>query len=87
MKSIGPISTARAKLLHYPDSLNREVIEVTRKGEPVLAIMPWEAYESLIDTLELLSDSELMKELKESIKQADRGELISSDDVAKELGL
>jgi len=60
MKSIVPISTARAELLQYPVSLNREVIKVTRKGEPVLAIMPWEAYESLIDTLEPLIDSELL---------------------------
>ncbi|MDP2937107.1 MAG: hypothetical protein Q8O86_11525 [Dehalococcoidia bacterium] len=31
---------------------------VTRRGKPVLAVMIWEDYEAILETLEVLSDEE-----------------------------
>ena len=39
----------------------------SRLGKPVLAVMPWELYETITETLEVMADEELTSVLKESI--------------------
>lgn len=84
-----PIIKAREKLTSFPEELEREpgAITVTRHGEPVLAILPWKLYESVIETLEVLSDLELMTQLRQSIKEADEGNTIPWEHVQQELEL
>lgn len=62
-------------------------LKVTKGRKPVLAIMPWNLYEGLIETLEILSDKEFMVSLREGIKEADEGKGIPWDKAKKELGL
>ena len=65
------ISEARTEFLDLPEKLARQperAVIITRRGHPVLAVLPWELYESIVEALEVLSDSELMAELRESIK-------------------
>jgi prevent-host-death family protein len=85
------ITETRAKLLDLADSLSKDVekgtVAITRHGEPVLALMPWELYESLVETLEILSDEELMQNLRKSIQQAQKGKLIPLETVEDRLGL
>lgn len=82
-----PISTARDELNKLPKRLQEEnvTIEVTQWGRPVLAILPWDTFDAIRETLEILSDRDLMKKLRESIKQADAGELIPWEEAKKEL--
>ena len=51
-----PITTARHELTSLPERLERDpgAVAITRRGKPVLAVMPWELYEALIETLEIL---------------------------------
>ncbi len=83
------IAEAREKLTSLPNSLNRgtddEVVVVTRHNKPVLAILPWELYESIIETMEILSDSDLMAELRQSMSEAARGEAIRWEDAKRML--
>ena len=76
MKSIS-ISEARNKLLSLPEELKKDIedgaLAITRRGAPVLAIMDYELYSSIIETLEVLSDSELMSALRQSIDEANQG--------------
>jgi len=83
------ITDARNRLTALPEALEQEpgAIAVTRKGKPVLAILPWDLYESLTETLEILSDAELMKQLRASISDIERGRLTQWDKVKAELGL
>lgn len=83
------ISKARDELTSLPRKLskNHETVAVTRRGKPVLAIMPWELYESVVETLEIMGDEKLMTSLRESIKDIKAGRLYSSEEVKKELGL
>ena len=85
------ITETRAKLLDLADSLSKDVekgaVAITRHGEPVLALMPWELYESLVETLEILSDEDLMQNLRKSIQQAQKGKLIPLETVERRLGL
>ncbi len=71
---------ARKKLTSLPEEFAREgeldAVAVTRRGKPVLAVMPWELYESIIETLEVMGDEELTSVLRESIAEYERGETI-----------
>jgi antitoxin YefM len=72
------MAQARHELTSLPDRLADEpgVIAVTRHGEPVLVILPWDLYESILGTLEVLSDDDLASSLRQSLKEAARGETI-----------
>jgi antitoxin YefM len=62
-------------------------VTVTRRGKPVLAVMPWELYDSLMETIEILSDEKLMKALRKSLQEARKGRTYSIEQVRKKLGL
>jgi hypothetical protein len=49
--------------------------------------LPWELYETLSETLEVLGDSELMPLLRQSIQEIKSGSLISWQDAKRELDL
>ncbi len=84
-----PITEARHELTSLPERFAKEpgAVAVTRRGKPVLAIMPWELYESLVETLEIMGDKDLMASLRKSIKEAEAGKMIPWDQVKKDLGL
>jgi prevent-host-death family protein len=86
-----PIIEARNKLTQLPEELEREpeigAVAVTRRGKPVLAVMSWDLYESLTETLEILSDKELMAALRRSLRQLEEGKLIPWETVKKKLRL
>ncbi len=70
-----PIIEARNKLTSLPKRLHRKpgAISVTRRGEPVLAILPWDLYEAMVETLEILGDEEFMRALRKGIKDVEAG--------------
>lgn len=88
------IVEAREQLTRLPEHFEEELhtnkhlsaIKVTRHNKPVLAILPWELYESIVETLEILGDEELMADLRQSIQEAseDKGEPWEA--VKKDLG-
>ncbi len=84
-----PMTQARDELTSLPERLADEpgAVAVTRSGEPVLAILSWELYEGLLETLEVLADEELTTALRESLAEADRGETIPWEQVKAELDL
>ncbi|MBI5639260.1 MAG: type II toxin-antitoxin system Phd/YefM family antitoxin [Nitrospirae bacterium] len=86
-----PIIEARKKLTSLPEEFEQgdeaKVIAVTRRGKPVLAVLPWELYETVAETLEVLGNEKLMKDLRSSIKEMQAGRLISWDKAKKQLGL
>ena len=83
------ISEARNNLTRLPARFAREpgAIEVTLRGRPVMAVLPWELYDSLMETMEILSDEEALRALKQSVKDIAAGRTYSSREVAKKLGL
>jgi prevent-host-death family protein len=80
---------ARGKLTGLPEEFERHpetgAITVTRRGKPVLAVMPWELYDSITETLEILSDEKLMKTLRKSLREARKGRTYSMAEVKKKL--
>ena len=81
------IGEAQQKLLELPDELNDEPVIITKNGQPVMAAISYEQLTSLLETLDILSDSEFAERLRDSIAQAERGETISWEEAKRKLGL
>lgn len=69
---------ARRDLTKLPERLEARpaTVAVTRRGKPVLAIMTWEDYEAILETLEVLSDEEAVEQLRRSIQEVKEGKAI-----------
>jgi antitoxin YefM len=84
------ISEARKALLNLPERLARtpeRAVTITRRGQPVLAVLPWEFYESIVETLDILGDPEMGRVLRESLEDLKRGRLVSNAEAKKRLGV
>ena len=72
-----------------PEELNGRIednaIAVTRRGKPVLAIMTWELFEAIYETLEIMGNEGLMRSLRQSIKEVREGKTISWETAKKGL--
>ena len=84
-----PMFEARKRLTRLPEELAGEhrAVAVTRRGEPVLAIIPWELFEAIGETLDIMGDPELMAALRRSIREADEGKIIPLENAKGELGI
>ena len=85
------IAEAREKLTSLAHQFEQvpeeDVVVVTRHNLPVLAIMPWDLYESIVETLEVMSDPVFMAELRQSISEQLAGDTVSWEKAKKDLGL
>ena len=84
------ISEARKALLDLPEQLARSserAVTITRRGQPVLAVLPWEFYESIVETLDILGDPEMVAALRASLDDLKRGRVISNAEAKKRLGV
>jgi PHD/YefM family antitoxin component YafN of YafNO toxin-antitoxin module len=69
------IIEARKKLAELPELLERHpgALTVTRHGKPVLAVLHWDQYEGLLETMEILGDAEFMARLRKSVEELKAG--------------
>ncbi len=90
------ISEAQRELTRLPEQFEEELeaVTVTRYGKPVMAILPYNTYKSLLETLEslqetleILHDEELMADFREGVKALQNGEMVDWEDAKRELGL
>ena len=63
------------------------VVSVQRYGKPVLAIMAWDDYEGLMETLEIMKDPEAMDSFRRAAKQLQDGAARDFEELAAELGV
>ena len=82
------ISEIREEITKFPEHFENEpeAIAVTRHGKPVMAILPWELYESLIETLEVMGNAELMAAFRQGVQELQEGKGRDWEDVKKDLG-
>jgi PHD/YefM family antitoxin component YafN of YafNO toxin-antitoxin module len=85
------MAEARRRLTRLPAELRRgarsDVAIITDSSEPVLAILPWEMYDGLLETLEILGDHEQMVALSQGIQDITEGRTQSWDAVKLSLPL
>jgi antitoxin YefM len=83
-----PITEARNKFMKLPDQAAKDqILAITRRNKEVMAVMSWELYEGLLETLEVLSDPELMKQLRTAIEDVRTSRTRSLSDAYERLGL
>ena len=84
-----PISEARKDLTTLVDKAKNRLDEyvITVNGKPAAVIMSAEEYESWKETLEIMSDPKLMKDLKWAEEDVKAGRVHDWEDVKKELGI
>jgi len=82
-----PISQARSDLAKLVDDVDRRFnrIVLTKSGRAKAVLMSSEEFESWTETLEILSNSETMKALKEAAKDLASGKVVTHQKALKEL--
>ncbi len=89
-RSMGMIE-ARRKLTALPEEFREdpdlEAVAITRRGKPVLALMPWDLYESVIETLEIMGDKELMALVRKGVEDIKHGRILTTEELRRELKL
>lgn len=78
------ISEAQKQLPELSEQLNEQPAIITKDGKPVMITFGLKQFESLIETIEIISDQEFMSDLKQGIKEAQLEETISLDDLKAE---
>jgi prevent-host-death family protein len=69
-----PLSEVKTKLSELVDAVERrdEVVSITRNGKPVAMIVSKEEYESWRETVDIMSDPQLMREIRKGIQSLKR---------------
>jgi antitoxin YefM len=84
------LTDARNGLLGLAEELRGSpgtVVKIEKHGKPAMTLISSDLYDSLVETLEILSDEAGMKSLRTAIHQVEHGKTMSHEDVKKRLGL
>jgi antitoxin YefM len=83
LQKILPITKVKRELLDIIKAMEEEyaTITVTRNGEPVGVMMTPERYESLLETIEILSDKKILRALKSSQKDFESDKVYTHKEV------
>lgn len=82
-----PLAEARANLSRLIDEAMRthQRIEITRNGTRAAVVMSADDYDSLMETLDILSDADLVGELRQAQLEANAGNVFTLDEVIADL--
>ena len=89
MKSI-TLTEARTTLLAIAEKIQRKpatVLEVVKRGKPVMTLMSAELYEALVETLDILGDESTAPKLRRALREVAAGKAIAWDEAKKRLGM
>ena len=97
------ISEVQDKITRLPEQFDEDpqAVTITKHGKPVMAILPFHVYQSLLErlettleklesleeTLEIIQDEEQMAAFREGIEALEKGETVAWEDVQRELDL
>lgn len=84
-----PITEGRKKLFKIAEEVQKPdtYYVFTVGGKPRVVVMSREEFESIMETLEIMSDPKIVKDLKEAEKDFRKGNYVSWEEAKKELGL
>ncbi|PIG94544.1 type II toxin-antitoxin system Phd/YefM family antitoxin [Gloeocapsopsis sp. IPPAS B-1203] len=82
------IAQAQQQLPTLADELTEEpIIIITQDGVPAIAALSYNHLTALLETLDILSDTEFVTQLRQSILQLEQGNRISWQSAKAQLGL
>mgnify|MGYP003353628674 CR=1 FL=1 len=75
------VSMAKSKLLELVRNANEagEAYLLTKDGEPIGALVPLEDYEALLETADVLSDPNTLKDLEQALEDEKKSRLWKRD--------
>lgn len=82
------ISEARKRIFDIAEEVQKPGVfyTFTEKGRPKTVMMSYDEFDSLMETSEIMSDPELMKDIKQAEAEYKRGEYVTLNQLKKELG-
>jgi antitoxin YefM len=82
-----PLAEVRAQLSKLVDEAERthERVEVTKNGRRAAVLLSADDYDSIMETLDILSDSDLVAAIREGMHDLERGEVYSAEEVEADL--
>ena len=83
-----PLTELRPKLPKIMDRLSKyfDRCIITRHGKPEAVMLSEEDYESLLETLDILSNQKLVKDIKKAKEELRKGKGISWEKAKQKLG-
>jgi len=83
------LKTLRPRLPKIIDEIDAKMdrFVITRRGKPVALMMAIDDYESILETLDILSNSKLAKRLKTTEIDVKKGRVKALARIEKELGI
>ena len=86
LQEILPVTKVKKDLLKIIKRMEKrdDIVAITKNGVPVSVMMPFEHYEGLLETIEILSDPKAMRFLKRSRKDFEIGRTVSHKEAWKD---
>jgi antitoxin YefM len=81
-----PVTKAKSTFLDLIRKIKAsdDAIAITKNGVPEAVLLSMKKFQSLFETLEILSDEKAMKSIRKSIMEANRGKWVDFDEVFSE---
>lgn len=82
-----PLAEARANLSRMVDEAVRthQRVEITRNGRREAVVLSAEDYDILIETLDVLSDETLVRDIQTSMEESRRGETLTTAELVESM--
>ena len=86
LDEILPITDVKRDLLKLVKKVGElnQIIAITKKGKATALLMSMEEYEGLIETIEILSDPDLVRKLKKARRDVAKGKFVTDNEVWEE---
>ena len=83
------ISDVRANLPDLVDKVNKKLdrVTITINGKPKAVLVSAQELDSIEETLEILSNPKLMKDIRKAEKEIEEGKYVTLEELQKELKL
>ena len=77
-----PITQAKARLLEMVRQIHdtNDTIAITKNGVPEAVLLSMAKFEGFLETIDILADPEMMRQLKRSVKDIDEGRFIDLEE-------
>ncbi len=84
-----PLSLVKARFSEMVERVNayQDRITVTKNGVPVAVLLSADDFESLVETIEILTDPEAMAQIAEGQADVERGDVVTGEELARRYGL
>ena len=83
------LKALRPKLPQIIDEIDSKMDRfiITKRGKPVALMMAIDDYESILETIDILSDKRLMKRIRKAEEDISKGNVKMLSEIEKDLGL